>query len=131
MAGFTTTLTAAPNEGGQAADGVVVKVIAAAAGAGDITEIAAAVAGSRYVILGGRLSCAGTETVEITSAATVIDTMQFIVASTLTFPSGLETVTAEALQLNKGATSAAQGWIRYKKVARGESVPEVYHESGK
>lgn len=125
MAVLTIGSAVTPFEGGQVADGVIFKTITGTGA--DASTIVAAVVDKRHVIVDGRLSADGGDAVTILSNANVLDTLQFVVESTLTFPKGLETNTNEALNINKvGAIVSVQGWIRYKTITRGENVPEVY-----
>ena len=127
MATLTIGTAVTPFEGGQAADGVIFKTITGTGA--DASEIAAAVASTRHVIIDGRLSAAATETLTIDSNANILDTLQWIVASTLTFPKGLETNTGEALKINKAGASAVQGWIKYKSITQGTNIPDIYTEA--
>uniref|UniRef100_A0A6M3L7W0 Uncharacterized protein n=1 Tax=viral metagenome TaxID=1070528 RepID=A0A6M3L7W0_9ZZZZ len=116
VTGYTPYLRALKDSG-------VTRVEFTAAGAsGDATTIIAGVAGSRHIITGGRIASAGAEQIDILSASTVKDSIQFAAAGVKSFPAGLEMATAELLALDKGLTSAIRGWIDYCTIKDGQPL---------
>ncbi len=86
------------------------------------TTIVAVATGKKHIVIGGRLSASGPDSVAITSDANARDTLQFPAATTLTFPVGVETVGGEALKLTKAGGTTVDGWLDYITVKDGEYV---------
>lgn len=86
------------------------------------TTIVAVAAGYMHIIVGGRLSASGPDSVAITSDANARDTLQFPAATTLLFPVGVQTVAGEALRLTKAGATTVDGWLDYVTIKDGERV---------
>jgi len=121
MAALTVGTAIVPYRSQWKGQGVTIKIFTGTGG--DDSTIAAAADGYRHVIVAGRMSCSGTDSVNILSAASVIDTLQFVVASTVTLPAGLEGADNEALIINKvGTSTTCQGWIAYASIVDGQPL---------
>jgi len=91
----------------------------------DLTTIAAKVASKRHVIVGGSVSFAAAAVLEIYSEARLIDSVELPGAGTQVLPFGLECNTNENLALKNPDGGALTGWIAYKTIVDGETIPTL------
>ncbi len=124
MAELTITArTTDPYDSGRQTNSITVKIITGTGG--DDSTIAAAVASSQHIIVGGRLSSTAADSVGFWSGAagTQIDQLHFPAKGTLPMPIGLHTEPNAALVINKVGTSATVfGWIAFATITSGQPL---------
>lgn len=93
-------------------------------GAGaDASEIAAAETGKRHAIVGGQMSAAAADEVQIDSDANVLTQLNFSAGQlTQNLPVGLETVSGEALKFDKIGAEVIFGFVDYVTIDNGGEI---------
>ena len=92
-----------------------------------------AAAGSVWVTTGGRVSAGGAGSFLIMSASndsgttTELDRIEFVSRATAEIPAGVQTSDNRGLSVrNSDISGRLNGWIAYKNVKLGESVPQLH-----
>lgn len=92
----------------------------------DSTEMFAApgTATDKIVITGGRMSLSAAGRLDILSATTVRDSIEFAARATARMPVGLEMLAGQKLSLQIDA-GTARGWISAAVISSQDSLPQV------
>ena len=88
-----------------------------------ITPIQVAVTAQRHIIVAGRITVEAAGTIEIYSATTLRDQLEFPAAGTALWPRGFECETAEQLAIKNPDGLTCVGWIAWITITDGLSVP--------
>lgn len=120
MATFTLVTAIVPYASQWRDSGVTVVRFSSAAAATITTIADAGGAGTRHVIVAGRVSYEGAGGFDICSAATTIDQIEFAARGTAFLPVGLECAENEVLAFTNADAVATRGWVAWVTLKDGQ-----------
>ncbi len=88
-----------------------------------ITPIQVAVTDSRHVIVGGRITVEAAGSIEIYSATTLRDQIEFPAAGTASWPKAFECESSEQLAIKNPDGLTCVGWIAWVTLVNGQRIP--------